>query len=170
MWARAGGAITTRPGEAVGGAVQLAGGIRLVHRLDLGLSLSLGPETPLLALEGDRSLAEADVALGLGWRFPGATHPSFAAFGGAGLRTFYEDDSSLVAEWTPTVGAAFSLELPAVGALGVSPWVAGRADLRPTELRVGSDRSTLAPVSLQLGLSLTLCRDPSDSLSSKPTR
>ncbi len=167
-WANAGGAMTARPGATVGGAVRIAGGIRLAHRLDLGVSLALSPDTPLSALDGDRSMAETDVALGLGWRLPGVTHPNFAAHAGAGLRSFYEDDSSLIQAWTPTVGAAFALELPAVGALAVSPWLAGRADLRATELRVGSDVSTLPAISAQLGLSLTFCRDPADSLSSKP--
>lgn len=170
VWASAGGAITGRPGETVGGAAQVAGGIRLAHRLDLGVGLTVGPETPLRALGGDRSMAETDVALGLGWRLPGATHPSFAVSGGAGLRSFSENDAVLVEEWTPTVAATFALDLPASGALSVSPWLAGRVDLRPTELRVGANTSSLSPLALQLGLSLTLCRDPSDSLPSASAR
>ena len=167
-WASVGGAMTGRPGATLGGAVRVASGVRLAHRLDLGVSLAMSPGTPLLALDGDRSMAETDLALGVGWTLPGATHPSFTAHGGAGLRTFYEDDSSLIEAWTPTVGAGFAMALPAFGALAVNPWVAGRMDLRATELHVGSNVSTLPPVSAQLGLSLTYCRDPSDRSSPLP--
>lgn len=162
-WVNVGGALDLRPGATAGGSLHVAAGLRLIRRLDLGVSLDISPMTPLLALAGDRALAQTDLDLTLGLAFPGSSHPVATLHGGAGLRTFFEDTTEVAQGWTPTLGARFGLDLPLVAPLSVNPWVDARLDLRPTELHVGTESSSLEPVAVRLGLTFTVRRNLADS-------
>ncbi|GDX78308.1 hypothetical protein LBMAG42_01190 [Deltaproteobacteria bacterium] len=162
-WLTAGGALAVRPGTTASGSIEAAIGVRLLRRLDLGLSADLSPATPLLALSGNRSIAQTDLDLGFGLSLPGRAHPVATLHAGAGLRGFSEGTTEVAQGWTPTIGARLALDLPLRAPVGVSPWADARLDLRPTELRVGSESSRLEPLAVRLGLSFSLRRDLGDS-------
>ncbi len=127
------------------------------------LALSVAPDSPLYTFGADRTLAEFDVAAGVGLTLRGAAHPEFTILGGAGYRAFSEDGQQVAEGWTPTLGLRTALWVGEAPKWSISPWLSVQADLREVQLSAGEQHRALTPVVLRLGMSLALGRRFTDS-------
>jgi len=156
-WALAGIGAGWRIDTAMAPTLRIAGGLTRGPSLHLGAGAEWTPARALTTLSDDRTVESVELLGRVGWTFSPRLAPTVTLLGGAAVRSYRQGQDPIQVAPVPVAGAEVSLEVPLRAALGLSPYVSVRTDLRPTTVSVAQvGAGTLSPAELGAGLTLTV--------------